>query len=72
MSQEAIAQLLESVRESIARAVSMSGAHPDERLLKRVLAYLWSAHDELESITERPSRHQLLAELCAGDADGAK
>jgi hypothetical protein len=50
MSQESIAQLLKSVRESIQRAESSSGPHRDERIVKLVLAHLWSAYDELELI----------------------
>jgi hypothetical protein len=51
MSHETIAQLLKSIRESIARTESSSRQHQDERVVKRVLAHLWSAHDELELMT---------------------
>jgi hypothetical protein len=50
MSQESVAQLLEAVRESITRTESTPGL-ADHRALRRVLAYLWLAHDELESLS---------------------
>jgi hypothetical protein len=47
MSQDVIKQMLAGIRESIDELQASAGAEPS-RAVKRVLAHLWSAHDELE------------------------
>jgi hypothetical protein len=47
MTQELFATMMATLHESIARVEQSVGAHPDNRALARMLAHLWSAHDEL-------------------------
>ncbi len=47
MSQDVVTMMMTAIRESIARVQTSAGAQPD-RAMTRVLAHLWSAHDELE------------------------
>ncbi len=47
MSQDVVTMMMTAIRDSIARVQTSAGAEPD-RALTRVLAHLWSAHDELE------------------------
>jgi hypothetical protein len=53
MGQEMVAKLLRVIRESIARVELSSVGVPDMPVLTRVLAHLWSAHDELEALASR-------------------
>ncbi len=49
---QTIEQIARAIRDSIARAQSTTSAHAaSERAFQRVLALLWSAHDELEALT---------------------
>jgi hypothetical protein len=54
MHLEHVGNLMQAVRDSIVRAESSVADHGESRALTRVLAYLWSAHDELELL----SRHR--------------
>lgn len=65
MSQQTIAQLLQTVRESIARAES-STTQPPDRVLQRVLAHLWSAYDELELLAAQRLRDAVPSVLVDG------
>ena len=50
MSQHTRSELIRTIRQSIARLETLAQATHDERMLQRVLAYLWMAHDELEQL----------------------
>ena len=54
MGDDDVAVMLAAVGESIARVRSLAGDDP-ERPMRRVLAHLWSAYDELE--LERRDAH---------------
>jgi len=47
MSQDVVTMMMKVIRESIAQVQTSAGEAPD-RALTRVIAHLWSAHDELE------------------------
>ena len=48
MVEETIAQLRQSIRASIARVEGAVTKRRGERAIQRILALLWTAHDELE------------------------
>jgi hypothetical protein len=48
-----VAKLLRVIRESIARVELSAVGVSEVPVLTRVLAHLWSAHDELESLASR-------------------
>ena len=57
MSQKTIAEILHALRDSIARAKTStptSTMEESDPTVERVLAYLWSAHDELERLSAHP------------------
>lgn len=47
MSQDVIKTMLKLIREAIAHVQTSADNEPD-RALTRVMAHLWSAHDEVE------------------------
>jgi hypothetical protein len=52
MSQDVVTMMMKLIRESIEQMQTSVGVEPD-RALTRVLAHLWSAHDELD-LCRRP------------------
>lgn len=54
MSDDVLAKLMRAVRESIER-VRASAPDQQDRGVTRVLAHLWSAHDELELLVRTRS-----------------
>jgi hypothetical protein len=44
---------MQLVRDSIVQVESSVADHGESRALTRVLAHLWSAHDELELLSDR-------------------
>jgi hypothetical protein len=50
MGRHDLTELMLALRDSIARLAESRGS--DERALRRALAHLWSAHDELELFTQ--------------------
>jgi hypothetical protein len=54
MSPREVAQLLRLVQQLI-RQAEASTENTDDRLFRRVIAYLWLAHDELELVSAQPA-----------------
>lgn len=53
MGQDILAKVLSVVRESIAHIESSATDTYELAVLHRALAHLWSAHDELDSLSNR-------------------
>ena len=64
MNEETLRRLMRCVMETIIRVQTASVGAPDARATNRVLAHLWSAHDELE-LLGRPN-----ALAAAGESAG--
>ncbi len=56
MDDDAIAELMRMVQRSIAAVEESLAQLPDERALTRILAHLWSAHDELAFLAKNRER----------------
>jgi hypothetical protein len=48
MGEQRWAELMRAIRNAITQCEDSEGEEMEQRVLVRVLAHLWSAHDELE------------------------